>query len=68
MKESPPNTVCRPPRIREMLASRACRKSVMIGTTLSRFNMRQLIDQMGQIEHPWVSFICFLLFLLFLFS
>lgn len=38
-----------------MFASRACRKSVMIGTSLSRSDMQRLITQMGEIEHPWVG-------------
>ena len=36
-----------------MFASRACRKSVMIGTALNAPNMRELVDHMGQIEQPW---------------
>lgn len=47
-------TVCRPSRVRAMFASRACRSSVMIGTSLSKADMRRLVDQMGTIEHPWV--------------
>lgn len=38
-----------------MFASRACRKSVMIGKALSRSEMQRLITQMGEIEQPWVS-------------
>ena len=37
-----------------MLASRACRKSVMIGTALSLKEMRSLLDHMGLMEQPWV--------------
>jgi DNA mismatch repair ATPase MutL len=37
-----------------MFASRACRKSIMIGTALSKTDMRRLIDHMGEIEQPWV--------------
>lgn len=46
---------CRPSRVRAMFASRACRSSVMIGTSLSRTDMRRLVDHMGTIEHPWVE-------------
>lgn len=46
---------CRPSRVRAMFASRACRSSVMIGTSLSKSDMRRLVDQMGTIEHPWVG-------------
>lgn len=47
--------MCRPSRVRAMFASRACRKSVMIGKPLSKFDMRKLIEHMGEIEQPWVS-------------
>ncbi|XP_021926704.1 mismatch repair endonuclease PMS2 isoform X2 [Zootermopsis nevadensis] len=53
MLQDSPHTMCRPSRIRSMFASRACRKSVMIGTALSRADMRRLIENMGQIEQPW---------------
>lgn len=45
---------CRPSRIRAMFASRACRSSVMIGKSLSKTEMRRLVDHMGTIEQPWV--------------
>lgn len=53
MLQDAPNTMCRPSRIRTMLASRACRKSVMIGTPLQKPQMKKLLTQMGEIEHPW---------------
>ena len=34
---------CRPSRVRSMLASRACRSSVMIGTPLNRVEMRKVL-------------------------
>lgn len=46
---------CRPSRVRAMFASRACRSSVMIGTSLTKTDMRRLVDQMGTIDQPWVS-------------
>ncbi|ESN92320.1 hypothetical protein HELRODRAFT_157945 [Helobdella robusta] len=45
--------MCRPSRIRQMLASRACRSSVMIGTALNHSEMRKLVDHMGEIDQPW---------------
>lgn len=48
-----PGVMCRPSRVRQMFASRACRKSVMIGTALSVSEMRKLLVHMGEIEHPW---------------
>ncbi|XP_069701490.1 mismatch repair endonuclease PMS2 isoform X2 [Periplaneta americana] len=53
MLQDSPHTLCRPSRVRAMFASRACRKSVMIGTALSKSDMRRLVDHMGEIEHPW---------------
>ncbi|KMY93978.1 mismatch repair endonuclease PMS2 isoform X1 [Drosophila simulans] len=54
LQDAPEGTICRPSRVRAMFASRACRKSVMIGTALSRnTTMRRLITQMGEIEQPW---------------
>lgn len=44
---------CRPSRIRDMFASRACRKSVMIGRALAKSEMRKLVDHMADIEQPW---------------
>lgn len=38
-----------------MFASRACRKSVMIGKALSKSDMKKLVNHMGEIEQPWVS-------------
>ncbi|CAH4028800.1 unnamed protein product [Pieris brassicae] len=52
LKESP-SEYCRPSRVRAMFASRACRKSVMIGTALSKADMKQLIDHMSEIDKPW---------------
>lgn len=48
-----PGVMCRPSRVREMFASRACRKSVMIGTALNAYEMKNLVTHMGEIEHPW---------------
>ncbi|EDW62209.1 mismatch repair endonuclease PMS2 isoform X1 [Drosophila virilis] len=54
LQDAPEGTICRPSRIRAMFASRACRKSVMIGKALHRTTtMRRLITQMGEIEQPW---------------
>lgn len=55
MLDDAPNSICRPSRIRTMLASRACRKSVMIGDPLTTQHMKKIIEHMGELEHPWVS-------------
>lgn len=45
--------VIRCPRMRAMFASRACRRSVMIGTALTRRQMRGIVSNMGGLEQPW---------------
>lgn len=47
------NRIYRPSRVRQMLASRACRSAVMIGTALNNNEMQKLIIQMAQMENPW---------------
>ncbi|TMW54688.1 hypothetical protein DOY81_000219 [Sarcophaga bullata] len=53
LQDAPEGTMCRPSRIRAMFASRACRKSVMIGKALKKSTMETLIRHMGEIEQPW---------------
>ncbi|KAL5276037.1 hypothetical protein ACFFRR_001705 [Megaselia abdita] len=53
LQDAPKGTICRPSRIRKMFASRACRKSVMIGKALDKKVMRSLIDHMGTMDLPW---------------
>ncbi|XP_077595856.1 mismatch repair endonuclease PMS2 [Stigmatopora nigra] len=53
MLSDSPGVMCRPSRVRQMFASRACRKSVMIGTALNRSEMKKLVVHMGEIEQPW---------------
>uniref|UniRef100_A0A8C9ST56 PMS1 homolog 2, mismatch repair system component n=1 Tax=Scleropages formosus TaxID=113540 RepID=A0A8C9ST56_SCLFO len=53
MLSDSPGVMCRPSRVRQMFASRACRKSVMIGTALNRTEMKKLVTHMGEIEQPW---------------
>ncbi|XP_025236949.1 mismatch repair endonuclease PMS2 isoform X3 [Theropithecus gelada] len=48
-----PGVMCRPSRVKQMFASRACRKSVMIGTALNTSEMKKLITHMGEMDHPW---------------
>lgn len=55
MLDDAPNSLCRPSRIRTMFASRACRKSVMIGDPLTKKQMKNLLNHMGELDHPWVS-------------
>jgi len=53
MLSDAPGTMCRPSRVRAMLASRACRQSVMVGTALPRPLMRRLLRHMALLCHPW---------------
>ncbi|XP_056017837.1 mismatch repair endonuclease PMS2-like isoform X2 [Ostrea edulis] len=53
MLSDSPNVMCRPSRVRQMFASRACRKSIMIGTALKKSEMKRLVCHMGEIEQPW---------------
>ncbi|KAF2817284.1 DNA mismatch repair protein MutL [Mytilinidion resinicola] len=43
----------RPTKVRRLLASRACRGSVMIGKTLSLGQMEKVVRHMGSMEKPW---------------
>lgn len=45
--------VPRPSKVRKMFAMRACRSSIMIGKTLSRRQMRNVLDHMGRLDKPW---------------
>lgn len=47
------STVPRPGKVRKMFAMRACRSSIMIGKTLSRRQMADVLRHMGEIEKPW---------------
>ena len=43
----------RPSKVHRMFASRACRSAVMIGTALSFVQMREIVDHMADMDHPW---------------
>ncbi|XP_042870177.1 mismatch repair endonuclease PMS2-like [Penaeus japonicus] len=53
MLSDAPGVMCRPTRVRAMFASRACRKSIMIGTALTKAQMQKLVCHMGEINQPW---------------
>ncbi|XP_063790546.1 mismatch repair endonuclease PMS2 isoform X2 [Pseudophryne corroboree] len=53
MLSDSPGVMCRPSRVKQMFASRSCRKSVMIGTALKTHEMKKLVTHMGEIEQPW---------------
>ncbi|BFI23248.1 radial spoke head protein 10B [Marchantia polymorpha subsp. ruderalis] len=43
----------RPSRVRAMLASRACRSSIMIGDSLSRKEMERILLHLAELDSPW---------------
>lgn len=51
--ESADKIVARLPKTIAMLASRACRGSIMIGTALSEKEMGKIVKRMAEVEHPW---------------
>ncbi|CAA18355.1 Mismatch repair endonuclease PMS2 [Caenorhabditis elegans] len=48
-----PNQMYRPVRIRKIFASKACRKSVMIGKPLNQREMTQIIRHLAKLDQPW---------------
>lgn len=54
VKESPTAArSMRPTKVKEMLAMKACRKSIMIGDDLSRQDMAKVIQRMAETSNPW---------------
>ena len=45
--------VVRPSRVRAMLASRACRSSIMIGKALNRKTMERILEHLSGLQSPW---------------
>ncbi|CAG8461042.1 13489_t:CDS:10 [Cetraspora pellucida] len=48
-----PGEMVRCSKVRKIFASRACRKSVMIGDALSRQQMEKIVRHMSEIDQPW---------------
>ncbi|KAL0371438.1 UNVERIFIED_CONTAM: DNA mismatch repair protein PMS1 [Sesamum angustifolium] len=46
------DSVC-PPKVRAMLASRACRSSIMIGDSLGRNEMQKILEHLAVLKSPW---------------
>ncbi|KAL4338687.1 hypothetical protein HN51_048904 [Arachis hypogaea] len=42
-----------PSRVRAMLASRACRSSIMIGDSLGRNEMQKILEHLAELKSPW---------------
>ncbi|KAF1949549.1 DNA mismatch repair protein MutL [Byssothecium circinans] len=58
--DSPPSSslsasshIPRPSKVRKLLASRACRSSVMIGKALKKTRMEDIVQHMGSMDKPW---------------
>ncbi|KAG2312078.1 hypothetical protein Bca52824_023635 [Brassica carinata] len=51
-KTSKTDSVC-PSRVRAMLASRACRSSVMIGDPLRKNEMQKIVEHLADLDSPW---------------
>uniref|UniRef100_A0A158Q6Z9 DNA_mis_repair domain-containing protein n=1 Tax=Elaeophora elaphi TaxID=1147741 RepID=A0A158Q6Z9_9BILA len=48
-----PGMMYRPAKLRKLFASRACRKSVMIGSVLTMAQMEKIVRHLGTLDHPW---------------
>ncbi|XP_064478594.1 mismatch repair endonuclease PMS2-like [Ornithodoros turicata] len=48
-----PHTMCRPSKVQQVFAMRACRKSIMVGTPLTAAIMKKIVGHLGELEHPW---------------
>lgn len=46
------DSIC-PSRVRAMLASRACRSSIMIGDALGRSEMQKILEHLAELKSPW---------------
>ncbi|XP_010422584.1 PREDICTED: DNA mismatch repair protein PMS1 [Camelina sativa] len=51
-KTNKTDSIC-PSRVRAMLASRACRSSVMIGDPLRKNEMQKIVEHLADLESPW---------------
>ncbi|KAG0210220.1 hypothetical protein BGX33_005033 [Mortierella sp. NVP41] len=50
---SPQDRMVRCSKVRALFASRACRRSVMIGHVLNHTQMKRIVRHMGEIDQPW---------------
>ncbi|KAH7049477.1 hypothetical protein BKA57DRAFT_393269 [Linnemannia elongata] len=50
---SPQDKIVRCSKVRALFASRACRRSVMIGHVLNHTQMKRIVRHMGEIDQPW---------------
>lgn len=52
-RSSTANAVPRPSKVRSMFAMRACRSSIMIGQSLSRSRMENIVQNLSTLDKPW---------------
>jgi len=43
----------KPSSLRAMYASKACRKAVMVGDSLNKFEMKRIVNHLSEISKPW---------------
>lgn len=53
LKNDSAHSTLKCPKLVSMFASRACRKSVMIGTALKVSEMKRIVSNLATIEQPW---------------
>jgi DNA mismatch repair protein PMS2 len=53
IRDDPSNPSQQPSTVRSVLASRACRTSIMIGDPLDMSTMRRVVQHLGEIDKPW---------------
>lgn len=46
-------SIPRPSKVRSMFAMRACRSSIMIGSSLSRLKMETVVQNLSALDKPW---------------
>lgn len=51
-KDDTADSLC-PPRVRAMLASRACKSSIVIGDPLGRNEMQKILENLSRLKSPW---------------
>ena len=53
LKDSPEKAIGQLSRMRSLIASKACRKSIMIGTALEKPAMQDVVSRLAKLEKPW---------------
>lgn len=53
VNEQPSNKHIKCSKIRNILAMKACRSSIMIGSPLSRGKMTQVVQNLSRLDRPW---------------